>query len=226
MDGCHGLLACGVLLLASLTFAQEVKVEVTQGEKPKNTTAMFDGKSLEGWKVIDQFVFKRHGKVSVKEGELILEKGSAGTGIAWQKEMPRIDYEIRLEAKRIEGSDFFCGLTFPVNDDYCTLILGGWGGGATGLSNLDDFSAIENETSNFFEFKNGQYYPVKLRVTAKKIEAWVADKKIVDVDPTQHRLSIWWEQEPARPLGIATWYTSAAFKKIELERLKPEPKKD
>ncbi len=218
MNVCHGLLACGALLLASLTFAQV--------EKPKHTTAMFDGKSLEGWKVIDQFVFKRHGKVSVKEGELILEKGSAGTGIAWQKEMPKIDYEIRLEAKRIEGSYFFCGLTFPVHDDYCTLILGGWGGGATGLSNLDDFAAIENETSNFLEFKNGQYYPVKLRVTAKKIQAWVADKKIVDVDPTRHRLSIWWEQEPARPLGIATWYTSAAFKKIELERLKPEPQKD
>lgn len=226
MPGRHGLLACGVLLFASLTWAQETKVDTAEGEKTENTTLLFDGKSLKGWKVIDQFVFKRHGKVIVKEGELILEKGSAGTGIAWQKEMPRIDYEIRLEAKRIEGSDFFCGLTFPVNDDYCTLILGGWGGGATGLSNLDDFAAIENATSNFLEFKNDQYYPVKLRVTAKKIEAWVSDKKIVDVDHTQHRLSIWWEQEPARPLGIATWYTSAAFKKIELERLKSEPKKD
>ena len=226
MTGRSGLLAWSLLLLASLTVAQETKVAVPEKGKAENTTSLFDGKSLEGWKVIDQFVFKRHGKVSVKKGELILEKGSAGTGIAWQKEMPKIDYEIRLEAKRIEGSDFFCGLTFPVHDDYCTLILGGWGGGATGLSNLDDFAAIENATSNFLEFKNGQYYPVRLRVTSKKIEAWVADKKIVDVDPTQHRLSIWWEQEPARPLGIATWYTSAAFKKIELEVLKPKPKQD
>ena len=38
-----------------------------------------------------------------------------------------MDYELRLEAKRVEGGDFFCGLTFPVGKEYCTLILGGWG---------------------------------------------------------------------------------------------------
>ena len=232
---CHGkkfimfvrpvLIVCVLIAAVSTAISQESKTDLSKVEDKLGTTAIFDGKSLEGWKVIDKFVFKRHGKVSVKEGEMILEKGGAGTGIVWQGKMPRINYEIRLEAKRIEGSDFFCGLTFPVNDDYCTLILGGWGGGATGLSNLDDFAAIENQTSNFVEFKNGQYYPIRLRVSGKKIEAWVADKKIVDVDHTEHRLSIWWEQEPARPLGIATWYTSAAFKKVELERLtaKGEP---
>jgi hypothetical protein len=37
----------------------------------------------------------------------------------------------------MQGSDFFAALTFPVNDLFCTLINGGWGGMLVGLSSLD-----------------------------------------------------------------------------------------
>ena len=55
------------------------------------------------------------------------------TGITWTNEMPRMGYEISLEAMRVEGSDFFCGLTFPVGKDYLSLIVGGWGGRRGGV---------------------------------------------------------------------------------------------
>ena len=105
---CHGkkfimfvrpvLIVCVLIAAVSTATSQESKTDPSEIEEKSVATAIFDGKSLEGWKVIDKFVFKRHGKVSVKEGEMILEKGGAGTGIVWQGKMPRINYEIRLEA--------------------------------------------------------------------------------------------------------------------------------
>ena len=49
-------------------------------------------------------------------------------------EIPKINYEVALDAMRVSGSDFFCGLTVPVNDSFCSLIVGGWGGGLGGVS--------------------------------------------------------------------------------------------
>ncbi|MBN2588491.1 MAG: hypothetical protein JXA96_01410 [Sedimentisphaerales bacterium] len=55
-------------------------------------------------------------------------------GIYWTGPLVTMSYEITLEAMRVEGSDFFCGLTFPVDENPCTLIPGGWGGTLCGLS--------------------------------------------------------------------------------------------
>ena len=77
----------------------------------------------------------------------MLDFGSSMTGVTYQgKDLPRTDYEIRLEAQRIDGTDFFCGLTFPVHDAHLSLIVGGWGGSLVGLSSLDGKDASRNET--------------------------------------------------------------------------------
>ena len=47
------------------------------------------------------------------------------TGVTWTRDFPKSNYEIRLEAMRVEGSDFFCGLTFPYQKAHATLVLGG-----------------------------------------------------------------------------------------------------
>ncbi len=195
----------------------------------KETTSLFNGKNLDGWRVIDKFDFKRHGKVEVADGTIVLGKGEPATGISYTGKLPRIDYEISLQAKRIDGDDFFCGLTFPVNDSYLSLIIGGWGGGVTGISNLDDRSAVENETTGYTEFERDRWYRIRLRVTAEVVQAWLDDEKIVDAKIKDKKLSIWWEQEPARPLGIVTWYTKGAVKHVVLTRLgeeKPQKEED
>ena len=181
--------------------------------------ALFNGQNLSGWRVLDRFDFQRHGPVTVEEGEIVLGMGSPATGIALDHGPPRYDYEISLQAKRIEGSDFFCGITFPVDKDYLSLILGGWGGGVTGLSNLDGMSAVENESTGYVDFEQNRWYKIRLRVSRQKVEAWVDKEKIVDVELADRKLSIWWEQEPVRPLGFASWYTKAALKDIRLKRL-------
>src|SRR5690606_20673373 len=139
--------------------------------------ALFDGKTLSGWKSTQ---FGGEGEVLVENGEIVMRAGNPLTGITWAGEHPRSDYEISLEAKRVDGSDFFCGLTFPVGDSPCTFIVGGWGGGVIGLSSLDGFDASENETTRYQEFENGKWHKVRVRVTDDKIETWLDGQQMAD----------------------------------------------
>jgi hypothetical protein len=186
-------------------------------EKP---IPLFDGKSLDGWKITP---FGGEGEVHVEDGVLTLEMGSDMTGITWAKSFPKMDYEITLEAMRVAGGDFFCGLTFPVNDKPCSLIIGGWGGGTVGLSSIDDADASENETTTFHSFKDKQWYRIRLRVTKEKIEAWIDKEKIVDLKIKDRRISIRSEVELSCPLGVSTWNTTGALRNFSYVRLPPSP---
>jgi hypothetical protein len=178
-------------------------------------TALFDGQSLTNWAATD---FGGHGKVSVKPGEIDIGAGEEMSGIAWTNgTLPKTDYEISLEAMKVEGGDFFCGLTFPVVDSWCSLIIGGWGGGVVGLSSLDDYDASENETTRNMAFAANRWYKVHLRVTPARIQAWLDDQKIVDVSIVGRKVSV----RPgsiylSEPLGIATYETSAAIRDFKL----------
>src|SRR5687767_6366408 len=176
---------------------------------------LFDGKTLKGWKVTD---FAGRGDVKVEKEQIIMEMGVM-TGITWTNPVARMNYELSLEAMRVEGSDFFCGLTFPVGEDPCSLIVGGWGGGVVGLSSIDDSDASSNETTQYINLQKGKWYLVQLRVTPGRIQAWIDEDKVVDVDTTGKRISIRSEMEESLPLGIATWSTTAALRNIQLREL-------
>lgn len=179
---------------------------------------LFDGKTLTGWKLTE---FAGAGAVKVepdfKSGgpALVLEQGVM-TGITWTNSVPLEGYEINLEAMRVSGGDFFCGLTFPVGKDPCSLIIGGWGGGVVGLSSIDSEDAAHNETTKYFRFETGKWYRVRLRVTPAAIQAWLDDEAIVNLPREGHTFSVRIEVEQSRPLGISTWSTSGAIRKLEL----------
>lgn len=181
---------------------------------------LFDGKTLEGWTATN---FGGEGKVEIDAGRIVLGFGSDLTGITWKSPMPRFDYEVKLEARREEGNDFFCGLTFPVNDSYCSLILGGWGGTVVGLSSIDGLDASENETSRLMNFDLNKWYAVRLKVTRHRIEAWIDDKRIIDQKLAGRKIAIRPEVELSRPFGIASWRTRAALRKIAVRRINSIP---
>ncbi len=186
---------------------------------PAAAVRLFDGRTLQGWKIPERFTFDAHGPVRVRDGRIELGAGSPATGIVWAAEPPRMDYELNLEAMRTEGSDFFCGVTFPVGPQSCSLIVGGWGGGLVGLSNVDGMPANENETTSHQRFTQHKWYRIRLRVQADRIEVWIDDRQVIQLPTADREFSIWWEQEPLQPLGIATWYTAAALRNITLRRL-------
>ncbi|MCA9216078.1 MAG: DUF1080 domain-containing protein [Planctomycetales bacterium] len=183
---------------------------------------IFDKKSLKNWRIVDTFDFDQHGKVEVRDGTIHLEEGKPATGISIKSKIPKTNYEVSFAARRVKGSDFFCGLTFPIKEEFCTLILGGWGGQLVGLSNLDSFNAAENHTTQVIDFKNGQWYKVRLRVTDEFIRIWVDGEKIIEVEANRHKFTIYWEQEPVRPLGLVTWYTYGEIKDLKMHKLQVE----
>jgi len=178
--------------------------------------SLFDGSTLGQWKSTD---FGGQGEVHVKDGAIYMEMGNYMTGITWTGPVVRMDYEITLDAMRAQGNDFFCGLTFPVGENPCTLILGGWGGSLCGLSSLDRFDASENETTRMMTFETGKWYHVRLRVVPNRIQAWVDDEGLVDVDITGRKIDVRIEVELSKPLGIATYSTTGAIRNIRLKKL-------
>ena len=177
---------------------------------------LFDGRTLAGWKVTE---FPGHGAVHCESGTIVLDKGTRLTGITWTNDAPTRNYEIELDAMRVEGSDFFCGLTFPVKDTHCSLILGGWGGEIVGISSINTDDASDNQTTSLIQFDLGRWYHIRLRVTDEKIEAWLDDRKIVDLETTGLKLTMRpGEIELSQPLGLATWKTTGALRNIKLSR--------
>jgi hypothetical protein len=202
--------------VAPAVIAEKPATPTLQTLRPGQEISLFDGKTLGQWQSTD---FGGQGDVTIKDGAIHMAMGSYMTGINWTGPVVRMNYEITLEAMRVEGSDFFCGLTFPVGDKPCSLILGGWGGSVCGLSSLDSFDASENETTRVMTFENGKWYRVRLRVIPDRIQAWLDDEPLVDVDTTGKRIDIRLEVEASQPLGIATWNTAGAVRNIRLKKL-------
>ena len=172
---------------------------------------LFDGRQLGGWKPT---AFGGEGEVVVEEGTILIPPGSEMSGITWTKEFARQHYEIALDAQRVDGFDFFCGLTFPVGEDPCSLILGGWGGSVVGLSSIDGLDAAHNATTQYKEFKNGRWYAVRLSVTPERIECFIDGEQVIDQPLAGRKLSIRDEVTLSLPLGIATYATTGRIKNI------------
>jgi len=176
---------------------------------------IFNGNSLNGWEIAN---FGTQGDVYVSGDKIILGMGDGCTGITWNEEFPVSDYEVTLEAMRVEGNDFFCGITFPAGKDPCSLIIGGWGGTVVGLSSINGMDASENETMSNRLFETDRWYKIRLKVTAEKIQAWIDNEKVVDFTIGDNYLSIRPEVELSKPFGITSWRTTAAIRNIRLRR--------
>ena len=178
---------------------------------------MFDGQSLAGWR---ETLFAGRGEVHCQAGVLVLNMGDPFTGVNWTNPFPEVDYEVALDAMRVMGSDFFCGLTVPVGTNCCSLIVGGWGGSLIGISSLNGMDASENETTKFVSYETGRWYRIRLRVTEKRIQAWIDKEKLVDVDTTEKRISVRpVDIELSQPIGVAAWQTASALREIKFRQV-------
>ena len=133
------------------------------------------------------------------------------TGItSTRKDLPLTNYQLSYEAMRLDGSDFFAAATFPVGKSHLTFVNGGWGGSVTGLSSLDGYDAAENDTGNYYNYKDKQWYKFRVRVTDRTVQCWIDDKKFAEVSIEGRKIGTRIEVDPSKPLGFAAWETSGA----------------
>lgn len=184
-----------------------------------NEISLFDGKTLGKW---EKTAFGGEGDVFVNEdGELEFGFGAVITGVHWGEEAPvTTNYEISLEAMKLDGNDFFLALTFPVKDDHATFVVGGWGGGVVGISNVDDLNASENETMNIEGFAKDVWHKIRVKITDDKLQAWIDDDEKVDLDLEGRKISLLpGDIELSVPLGIAAYQTRAKYRNLVLRKL-------
>jgi len=204
-------LALSALLLIALPVLAE------DGKDKAKTRSLFNGKSLEGWTVPQ---FGGEGEVTVEDGVIKMGQGAMLTGITYDKDdFPRVNYELEWVARRTMGIDFFAAVTFPYKKNYCSFVPGGWGGAVVGLSNINGEDASENETTKYIAFDDDKWYTFKLRVTEKKIEAWIDAKKVIDEDTVGKTISTRDEVSLSEPLGFAAWQSVGEIRKIDLRVL-------
>ena len=174
---------------------------------------LFDGKTLAGWKQSEY----GDEDATVEDGKIVIPLVERLAGITYAGgDLPKTNYEVELEARRVEGNDFFVGLTFPVGESHASLIVGGWGGSVCGISSLDGEDANNNDTRKTLRFKKNQWYKVRLRVEPNRIQAWLDDEVLVDADTTGRKVDIRPEIAPSKPFGLATFSTAAEIKSVRI----------
>lgn len=190
---------------------------INPGHHP--TVALFDGRTLDGWTKTN---FGGEGTVEVRDQTIFMERGSYLTGVhrGWP-DVPRVNYQIDIEAQRVEGQDFFVGMTFPVKEQFCSLILGGWGGGVCGISSIDSYDASENETTSYQRFESGKWYKVRLVVLDKEVWGWLDDELLLQFDTEGRKLDVRFEVGDSRPFGLCCFDTRAAVRNMKLTQLPP-----
>ncbi len=175
-------------------------------------------KETKDWKIT---LFGAQGDVRVEDGVVTMDEGEDMSGITWAGPVVTMNYEVTLEAKRVRGRDFFCGLTVPYNDSHVSLIIGGWGGTCVGISCIDYFDAYNNETARFMDFDMDKWYRIKLRVEPDHIQAWIDDDRLVNLEVNGRKIDIRSEVRLSRPFGISTWRTAGAIRDITWTALEP-----
>jgi hypothetical protein len=144
--------------------------------------------------------------------------GTDLNGVRWTGPRPTVPYVVELEARRMSGNDFFCGLTFPVRNgkDSVSMIVGGWGGNLVGISSIDGMDASENSTGSQHVFEDQRWYRIRVQVENERLQAWIDDKQVVDAHTEEQKLSLRpGPIEDCAPFGLATWMTSAELRGVK-----------
>jgi hypothetical protein len=148
--------------------------------------------------------------------------GTDLNGVRWTGPIPTVPYMVELEARRVSGSDFFCGLTFPVREgkESVSLVVGGWGGSLVGISSIDGMDASENSTGTQHQFEDKRWYRIRVQVDGERLQAWIDDRQVVDAHTGGQKLSLRpGPIEECAPFGLATWLTSAEVRGVKWRKL-------
>jgi hypothetical protein len=168
-----------------------------------------------------------------KAGVLVLGAGEPFSAVRYEGKadiLPRDGYEISWDAMRVDGSDFFSALVFPVGpktkegkDKCVSFVAGGWGGMVLGISAINHQYASENESTRSYEFVNGRWYRFTLQVTPEVIRCLIDGKEQFKVDVRDKQLSMHVSEiQTCEPLGFSSYQTTGAIRNLQIRKLKKD----
>jgi hypothetical protein len=220
-------------IILSLVFSSACSGKRQPEGKENNPSAhspewqeFFDGKSLAGWRRLD--LNGTGGEIDVTDGRISFGRGNPLTAMVIADKTfapPAAEYEMILQARKTDGRDFFCALTFPVPErgTCCTFVAGGWGGGVTGISNIDNLDANRNSTRSVIRYHADKWYDLKVEVRRGRIRCWVNQRLVVNALIAGKSISMRdGEIEKCQPLGIASFSTASEFKSLRIRALPAE----
>ncbi|MBL9118111.1 MAG: hypothetical protein JNJ83_24100 [Verrucomicrobiaceae bacterium] len=190
---------------------------------PVATHSLLSAKWQSRWKVP---VIPEVGRAEVKENSIRLESGAPMTVVRFdaldELGVNLAHYEVNFEARRIEGNDFFAALTFPIGSkDRClSFINGGWGGGTTGLSNIDHTPASDNLTASLQRYVLGQWYGFNLMVTPEEILVRMDGRSIIRTAAQGQHFGLRpGDIELCAPFGFASYETVGEVRSVMIKSL-------
>lgn len=186
-------------------------------QDPEPWVSLVDADHIKHWKFID---FGGREAYEVKAGVLTVEAGYPLAGFVYSDKFPTDHYELELEAQKVTGTDFFCLVTFPVKDEFCSFVVGGWGGTVSGISCVDQVDASENETKKVRKYEYNRWYKIRIQVTPKRLRCWIDDDPAVDLPLEGVKLSLRTDVDNTKPLSISSFETISQWKNIRFKSLK------
>ena len=193
-------------------------------------TNLFDSKTLNGLERQTRGCFAEGtGEVSVNDGKLVLSHtGGFGIGIASTLRVPTVDYEVNIEAMRIEGLEF-ASLHFPFHESAYSLSVGSGADHVVGIWFVDGKRGDENATTRRIAFKNNRWYRIRLRVCRRRIQAWIDGEQMFDLStesskltPDDFQAAAWNHSFGVYGVGMAGESCRSVVRAIQIRSLRPE----
>ncbi|MGK0185546.1 MAG: hypothetical protein ACI9R3_001324 [Verrucomicrobiales bacterium] len=211
---------------AALAERDEVLKKLKALENAKADQASVDlfAEGVKHWKILEDFPSNGGIAPAKEDGVFLMKMGDPLSGIRYSGplDLPVTNYEFTIDARRVKGSDFFCAITFPVNDvkTCCTFVAGGWGGALAGISSLEGMDAANNDTSTFHKFEMNQWFTFRVQVTPEFLKVWMDGESIVDVELADRRVGMrWGDIEYCVPFGMATYVTAGEYRNFKICRI-------
>lgn len=197
----------------------------SQPSAPLQVWELFSSAHVASWR---EATLSGSGGVVWEQEGCILKAGAPMTGITFagwtSQNLPFADYAIEYEALRLDGTDFFGTVTFPVGsvDRAVSFVLGGWGGSQVGISSMDGLDAAANSTGSSQPFENHRWYHIRIEVHQTLLQVWLDGRPLVRFDPSRHQLHLrTGEIDQCLPFGFATYNTTARLRRCIIRTLPP-----
>lgn len=152
-----------------------------------------------------------------RDGETVCQLATGPGAILPVGDPAWTDYEFSLEARKTGGLEgFLIVFRYAGPEDYYWYNLGGWGNAWHGLERGVPGGAragVGERVPGTIE--TDHWYRIRVRCEGNRARLWVDDALVLDrTDPEN--------SNPAGAAGLATWFTTAAFRELKVTRLDGE----